>query len=175
MKTLFEINDNILEIFENIEAYCTEHETDVLPDYLVEQLQISEDEMSDKLENYFFLIKELKGQVETLKAHISQMSAKRKSIENRIEQLKGFVGQSVNLFGQENKSGNKFYKHDLFKVTATPSTAVQIVDDSLIPAEFKREVVTVKIDKTGIKKALQAGENVDGAVIDSSKLNVTFR
>lgn len=175
MKTLFEINDSILEVFENIEAYCTEHDTDVVPDYLVEQLQISEDEMSEKLQNYFFLIKELKGQVDTIKAHVAQMSAKRKSIENRIEQLKGFVGQSVSLFGQENKSGNKFYKHDLFKVTATPSTAVQIVDDSLIPDQFKREVVTVKIDKTGIKKALQAGENVDGAVIDSSKLNVTFR
>ena len=51
MKTLFEINDNIIEIFENIEQYCTENQTDVLPDYLVEQLQISEDEMSDKLEN----------------------------------------------------------------------------------------------------------------------------
>jgi len=175
MKTLFEINDNIIEIFENIEAYCTEHETDILPDYLVEQLQISEDEMSDKLQNYFFLIKQLKGQVDTIKAHVAQMSAKRKNIENRIEQLKGFVGQSVNLFGQENKSGNKFYKHDLFKVTATPSTAVQIVDDSLIPDQFKREVYQVKIDKTAIKKALQAGENVEGAVIDSSKLNVTFR
>ena len=175
MKTLFEINDSILEIFENIEAYCSENETDVLPDYLVEQLQISEDEMSDKLQNYFFLIKQLKGQVDTIKQHVSQMSQKRKAIENRIETLKTYVGQSVSLFGQENKSGNKFYKHDLFKVTATPSTAVQIVDEALIPEEYKREVYQVKIDKTAIKKALQSGENIDGAVIDSSKLNVTFR
>ena len=174
-KSLFEINESILEIFDTIEAYCTENETDVIPDDLVAQLQISESEMSDKLEKYFFAIKEMKGQIDTIKAHVATMNAKRKAIENRIETLKGFVGHSVNMFGTENKTGNKFFKGDLFKVTATRSTAVQILDEALIPDQYKREVVTVRVDKTAIKKVLQAGDSVDGAAIDSSKLNVTFR
>ena len=72
-------------------------------------------------------------------------------------------------------TGNKFFKGDLFKVTASKSTAVQILDEALIPDEYKREVVTVRVDKTAIKKVLQSGDSVDGAVIDSSKLNVTFK
>ena len=65
-KSLFEINESILEIFDTIEAYCTEHETDVIPEDLVAQLQISESEMSDKLEKYFFAIKEMKRSSSTL-------------------------------------------------------------------------------------------------------------
>ena len=175
MKSLFSINEDILTTFDLIEQFCQENNTDEIPEHLAEQLSISESEMSEKIENYWFVLKELNGQVDTIKEHVKQMNAKRKAIENRIESLKSYVGHSVQMFGQENKSGNKFFKSDLFKVTASRSNRLVITDSESVPDEFKRQVYSEKIDNAGIKKAIQNGQNVDGAMIDDSKINVTFR
>jgi Mg2+ and Co2+ transporter CorA len=175
MKSLFSINEDILTTFDLIEQFCQENNTDEVPEHLAEQLSISEDQMSEKIENYFFVIKELKGQVETIKEHVKQMTQKKKAIENRIDSLKTYVGHSVQMFGETNKSGNKFFKSDLFKVTASRSSRLVITDSESVPEEFKRQVYSEKIDNAGIKKAIQNGQNVDGAMIDDSKINVTFR
>lgn len=175
MKSLFSINEDILTTFDLIEQYCIENDTDEVPAHLSEQLQITEAEMSEKIENYWFVLKELTGQVDTIKEHVKQMTQKKKSIEKRIDSLKSYVGHSVQMFGEENKSGNKFFKSDLFKVTASKSSRLLIHSPELVPEKFKKEVLTVKIDNAGIKKAIQAGEIIEGAIIDSSKLNVNFR
>ena len=175
MKSLFSINTDIIELFEQIDAHCQENNTDEIPEHLADQLSISESDMSEKIENYWFVLKELNGQVDTIKEHVKQMNAKRKAIENRIDSLKSYVGNSVHMFGQENKTGNKFFKSDLFKVTASRSNRLVITDAESVPDEFKRQVYVEKIDNAGIKKAIQNGQNVDGAIIDDSKINVTFR
>ncbi len=175
MKSLFSINEDILTTFDLIEQFCTENNTDEIPEHLADQLSISESDMSEKIENYFFVIKELKGQVDTIKEHVKQMNTKRKAIENRIDSLKSYVGHSVQMFGTENKTGNKFFKSDLFKVTASRSSRLVITDSESVPDEFKKEVLSVKIDNAGIKKSILNGQNVDGAMIDDSKINVTFR
>lgn len=175
MKSLFSINTDIIELFEQIDAHCQENDTDEIPQHLSEQLSISESDMSEKIANYWFVLKELSGQVSTIKEHVKEMTQKRKSIENKIESLKSYVGHSVQMFGQENKTGNKFFKSDLFKVTASKSSRLVITDADAVPEEFKKEVVSVRIDNAGIKKCILSGQNVDGAIIDDSKINVTFR
>jgi hypothetical protein len=44
-------------------------------------------------------------------------------------------------------------------------SAVDVFDESAVPAEFKEEVVTVRLDKAGIKRALEAGQTVPGAAL----------
>ena len=175
MKSLFSINEDIIALFEQIDIHCQENDTDEIPEHLAEQLQINESDMSDKIEKYWFVLKELNGQVETIKEHVKEMTQKRKAIENRIDSLKSYVGHSVQMFGTENKTGNKFFKSDLFKVTASRSSRLVITDADSVPEDFKRELYTVKIDNSAIKKAIQNGESIDGAMIDDSKINVTFR
>lgn len=46
---------------------------------------------------------------------------------------------------------------------------VKINDEELIPDKFKKEKVTISIDKTAIKKAIQDGEEVMGAELTVSK------
>ena len=175
MKSLFEINTDLLDTLGQIDFHCQTFNTDEIPPQLLEALEIGEEEMSSKLESYFYVIEEMNGQVETLKNHISKMSAKRKAIESRIARLKENVGQAVQMFGKENKSGNKFVAHDLFKVTASKSARLTITNPELIPDSFKSEVVTTKIDNKGVKSAILDGETIDGAFIDDSKINVVFR
>ena len=61
---------------------------------------------------------------------------------------------------------------DRFVVTTTTETArisfrksiqVQIDDEAALPADYVTTTVTTKPDKTAIKKAIQAGEDVTGA------------
>jgi hypothetical protein len=52
MKSLFSINEDILTTFDLIEQFCQENNTDEVPEHLAEQLSISEDQMSEKIENY---------------------------------------------------------------------------------------------------------------------------
>ena len=85
MKSLFSINTDIIELFEQIDAHCQENGTDEIPEHLADQLEISESDMSEKIENYWFVLKELNGQVSTIKEHVKEMTQKRKAIENRIE------------------------------------------------------------------------------------------
>lgn len=174
-KTLFDIQNEYVRALEELEAFCYENQTDEVPEEIHERLNINQDELNDKLESYWYVLKELNGNLETIKNHIKEMNSKKKVIENNIDRLKNYVGTALELYGEENKSGNKFYKHDLFKVTASRSNRVAISDIELLPAEYKNEVITVKADAKAIKTALNSGEVLEGAFIDDSVINVTFR
>ena len=50
-------------------------------------------------------------------------------------------------------------------VSFRKSKAIQIDDEAAVPAAFKSEVVSVKIDKTLIKQAIQLGQEVPGAAL----------
>lgn len=46
------------------------------------------------------------------------------------------------------------------------SEAVVFTDEEAIPAEYKKEKLTISVDKTEIKKALKSGTEVPGAMIE---------
>lgn len=47
------------------------------------------------------------------------------------------------------------------------SEAVVFTDEEAIPAEYKKEKITISVDKTEIKKALKAWTEVPGAIIET--------
>lgn len=88
------------------------------------------------------------------------------------------VGQAVKalvLLGEKKITIEETEK-DRFTVTTTTETArtkigfrkstqVQIDDEGALPPDFVTTTVTTKPDKTAIKKAIQAGQAVAGAVL----------
>lgn len=175
MKSIFDISNDYLQTISDLENFLIDNDTDEVPAHLDELLSINKDEMNDKLRNYYFYIEQLKGEAETLKTHAAKISSKKRAIENNISRLKNYVASGLQLYGETNKSGNVFYKHELFKVTATRSSKLKITDETIIPAEYKKEVTTVKIDNAQIKKDIKNGAIIDGAFIDDTQLNVNFR
>jgi len=175
MKSIFDISNDYLQTISELENFLIENDTDEVPAHLDELLSINKDEMNDKLRNYYFYIEQLKGEAETLKNHAVRIKNKKRAIENNIVRLKNYVASGLQLYGEKNKGGNMFYKHELFKVTATPSSRLKITNEELIPAEYKREVYTVKIDNAQIKKDIKNGKDIDGAFIDDTQINVSFR
>lgn len=175
-KTIFEISNDYLQTMMELDNFCMDNETDEVPTHIDEKLTINKEEMSEKMENYFFYIEQLNGEVATLKNHIKKMADKRKAIENKINRLKDYVGNGLEMYGDQNKSGNHFFKHDLFKVTVSRSNRLKIFDEGLLPDEYKSEVMTVKIDNTQLKSDILDGTyDGAGAKIDDSILNVNFR
>lgn len=47
------------------------------------------------------------------------------------------------------------------------SEAVILTDEEAIPSEYKKEKLTISVDKTEIKKAIKAGTEVPGAIIET--------
>lgn len=176
-KSLFEINAEYLNAIIELENYCEENQTDEVPEGIHDRLSINKDELNDKLEAYFHVVVELEGKLETMSNYIKSMNKKKKSIENNIERLKNYVGIAVESFGETSKSGSKFYTHDLFKVTASRSNRLKVVNEDLLPSEYKEEetIVKVTVKTNDLKKALNKGEEIEGAFIDDTIINVSFR
>lgn len=174
-KSIFEISEDYLKTINELEAYMVDNDTDEVPAHLDEALALNKDELDSKLKNYYFYIKEIEGKIQTIKDHVAQMNAKKKSYDKQIARLKSYVHTGLSLYGETNKSGNSTYKTDLFKVTASNTKRLKIVDESLIPPVYKREVYTIKIDNTQLKKDIQNGAEIEGAIIDESNISVNFR
>ena len=174
-KTLFDIQSEYTRALEELETYCQENQTDEVPDEINDRLVINQDEFSEKLEGYWLVLTQLKGDLETIKEHQKKIQAKKKALENNIARLNKYVGNALELYGEQNKSGNHFFKHPLFKVTATRSNKLSVVDTKLLPKKYLTEVVTIKPIAKDIKEALKSGEVIEGAFIDDSTINVTFR
>jgi len=174
-KSIFEISEHYLQTIQELENWMIENDTDEVPAHLDEALAINKDELDSKLKNYYFYIKEIEGKIQTIKDHVAQMNAKKKAYDKQIARLKSYVHTGLSLYGETNKSGNSTYKTDLFKVTASNTKRLKIVDESLIPEVYKREVYTIKIDNTQLKKDIQNGAEIEGAIIDESNISVNFR
>lgn len=97
-----------------------------------------------------------------LEEHIRQMTGKLKAAKARNQSLKDYLER--NMLAAEIKE----IKADdgTFKASFRKSKAVDVFDESQIPAEFMRERVTVVPDKTAIRKAIESGQEVAGAKIE---------
>ena len=102
-----------------------------------------------------------------LEEHIKQMTEKLKAIKERNQSLKDYIGRNMKA------AGIKEIKADdgTFKASFRKSKAVDVFDEKQIPAEFMRERITVVLDKTAIKKAIESGQEVAGAKIEE-RLNL---
>jgi len=168
-KSFFEINNELDQIFAVIEDYCIENETDEIPDLLIENLILVQDQMTDKIQDYKSYINYLNGNIEGIDRQIKDLQNAKNRFKNRIERLKTLVIESVNRFGDENKSGNKSIKILTGNVTVTKSKSVEVIDIDQIDNDFKTKITEIKIDKKRILKLLKEGVEVEGCQLKISE------
>jgi hypothetical protein len=112
----------------------------------------------EKIESYCQVIKELKGDLEKFKTESDRLTARMKTAKNSIDRM------NDSLLSFLRASGQSKVKAGTFTVSIGTSKATNILDESLIPTEFKTPQPD-KIDKTAIKKAIESGSAVAGAEI----------
>lgn len=168
-KSFFQINMELDTIFQDLENYCIQNDTDEIPEELIQSLTIAQEQQSEKLADYKSYINYLNGNISGIDEQIKDLQNAKKRFKTRIDRLKSVALETVNRFGEDNKSGNKFIETLTGKITVTKSKSVEIIDEQLIHNDFKTEVVSIKINKKEILKFLKDGIIVQGCQLKETE------
>ena len=120
-------------------------------------LIIKESELSEKSIKYGYVIKAMEYDVSAIDEEIKRLGAIKRVRNNAIERLKNVLSETMQNFDVPEIAT------PTLKINFRKSQTVEILDEDLIPKEFKTVKVTTSISKAEIKKAIKNGELVAGA------------
>ena len=126
MSNIFEIQQNLLSIFNTIEDNDGE-----ISDELMKELAIKQDEFKLKIKNYSDLIKNLTADVKLIKEEKDRLTSLQKSKEGIILRLKKIMIEAIENFGDTSKSGSKYVDYGTGKISVRTSKVVNIDEDSI--------------------------------------------
>jgi hypothetical protein len=84
----------------------------------------------------------------------------KKAKENAIDRMKESVLNAMNIYGIEKVST------PTLSISIRKSESINIVNEDQVSDAFKKEKVTISIDKVAIKNAIKAGQYVAGATLE---------
>ena len=167
---LYEINDGIATLREfNVDPETGEI-LDLPEEDINELIGVLELDREEKIENIACLIKELKKEAEALdttkKEIAARYDAEVKARQRRIESLKNYL--EVNM-GSDEKI--KTMRASIFWKKNPASVQV---DFNYLPTSYYK-IRDPEADKTAIKKALDAGEEIPGAWLQEGETHIQIR
>ena len=161
MANIFKISDEFLSLLNRIEE---ENEGELTAETSAE-LEIQEENLLTKAENYVSIIKLKEGIVNTVDKEIKRLQAIKKKELKVIEWLSNNLEFAVKTFGEIEAGTNK--------LKLRKSSSVFVDDVNALPAEFKTVKITEAANKAEIKKALKAGQQIEGcAIIEKQSLKI---
>ena len=90
----------------------------------------------------------------TIDDEIKRLQALKKSYKSNKERLKQYLAYNLEQLWKDK------LETELFKFSFRKSEAVEILDEDKIPADYKKQEIVYKIDKTAIKKDLKDWKEV---------------
>ena len=149
-----EVNEETGEIIDN---------TDLLSQ-LFNDLEM---DLSEKLVNTAYLIKELETSEKALKDEAKRLNEKAKVLENRQARIKELIKTTIESSGQTKIKKDKFN----FSVTTRKSLNYDNVNMFGLDREFIR--VKEELDKNKIKDYVKAGGSIEGVFeVETSSLTI---
>ena len=109
-------------------------------------------EREKKVENICLWIKNLKAEIEALKAEKDAFAKRQKTAENKMESLKRYI--TGYLDGASFESAK-------VKVSFRKSESIEIEEGTIIPDEYLR-FKEPEVNKTDLKNALKSGIHIQG-------------
>ena len=165
--SLYNIEQDILELFALIEendGEMTEEQANLL--------DITKDNLKQKLDNYYKAIKSFQGDVLSAKEEIKRLQSNFKTKENRVDRLKKAILTAVELFGDSGKT-NKFIETSTvrFFTKTTPSVSVDDARISLLIREFESYIL--QLVNSGV---LYVNQDVDlQLILDIINTNIKYK
>lgn len=154
MATLYEIDEEILN--------CVDMETGEIIDVeRLGQLQLARE---DKVEGIALWIKNLLSDVDAIKSEEEKLAQRRKANENKAKNLKEYLSKFLN--------GQKF-KTPKVSISYRKSESVEVSDISKLDDDYLK-FAEPTVDKTKVKKALEAGVMLQGVEL-LEKQNIQIR
>lgn len=156
--TLYQLTDNYREALDAL----TDPEAELPIEAVNDTLEALEGELEVKAVNVAKFMRNMETTAKAIKEAEAEMAKRRKTLESRVNWLKGYLKGSMEAC-DISKIECPYFKLSIQK----NPPAVNILDEAAIPAEFKEKVISWKIHKTAIKDALKAGDSVPGAELVS--------
>jgi hypothetical protein len=127
-----------------------------------------EDDIEQKLLGIARVVKNLSAEEKALKDEIDRLAAKRNAITNSLDRLKAYAQTGMVALGLDKVSDSVF----TVAMQANPPS-VEVFDEDLIPGDYWVPVEP-RLDKTRVKEAIKAGQDVPGAQLVQTK-GIRFR
>jgi uncharacterized coiled-coil DUF342 family protein len=150
--TIFEIGNEYQNIISLIEQNNGE-----ITDDLHEAYINSRDELNNKAKAYIYVIRNKENLISNIDAEIDRLKEMKKRTENEIDRIKNYLSMAVDTFGN--------FETGLHKISNRISKIVEVTDCNQLPKEYLKEKIEISADKTAIKKAIESGENISGALL----------
>lgn len=162
--SLYNIKCDFIELFEKAEnEELTQEEIEKQGNDLALALQ-------NKSVSVIGYIRNTELMSDAIKTEIERLTAMKKAIDNKTDKFKEYVKVIMQELGLE-----KISTELGTLVVAKNPASVEINDETLIADEYKKEKVTVTIDKTAIKNAIKAGKDVQGARLIEDKTSLRIK
>lgn len=158
MASLYEIDNSIQAFIDSM--YEAVDENGEIKDIDFDAFEALKAEQLTKRENIILAIKNLNSDVDEFKAEETRLAERRKRKEKKIDWLKGYLIQSMQA------SGDIDFETARCKAKIKDNEVTVIDNDSLVPDDFCNIKTERKPDKTAIKKAIKAGQQIAGAHLD---------
>lgn len=152
----------LTEMYQNIWDLVADEEVDL--DTLETALSQVEDNLEVKAESMAKLVKGIDGDVTALKEEENRLAKRRKALENKQTNIKQYLQNQFNVMGIDK------VKTPLFTVALQNNPpSVNILDEDLIPEQYKKTVTTTSIVKKDLLNALKEGQVIEGAEIKQGR------
>ena len=158
MRPLYEIDAAILA--------AVDQETGEILD--VEKLDALQMEREAKLEGVALWVKDLKAEAEAMKAEADKLTARKKSLENKIDGLKQWLLYALN--GEKLKTArcNVYQTHSQKVVIDDEKALIDMFMTSPFGEKFLR-VKDPEIDKTALKDSMKQGYEYEFAHLEETE------
>lgn len=151
-----------MKLYELSEIYNNIIDLDLPDKELTTALQNIDEQIEEKADNIAKVLRELEGQIETIKAEETRLREKRKAIENKKENLKKYLKDQMEILDK------KKIKTDLFSFNISKNRAsLKIIDEAKIPEYYF--TVTRTPRKQDILKAYQEGKLTEGIELEQTE------
>lgn len=163
--SLYNITDKFIEIMDKVQdREITEEEYNELGQELALALQ-------NKSIGIIGYIQNKEALIDAVDIQIKRLQELKKVESNSLDRFEQYVKENME------KLGIQKLETEIGKMSITKNPlSIEIQNEDEIPAEFKQEVVTTKIDKTAIKNYFkETGEIVAGARIITDKTSLRIK
>ena len=165
MQTLYEISNELREVYSKLENGEGIDENGELNQELVNALEVSQANLQAKGVDIGYVIKSFDDEIELYDKEIKRLTERKQQLKNAQERVKNNLKNAMQEFGIVEIKGQTL------KINFRKSESVEIDNIDALDDKFKR--VKVEADKTAIKQAIKNGEEVKGArLVENRNLQI---
>lgn len=162
--SLYNITNSFITLFEKAE------QGELTKEEIEEQGKDLAISLKNKSTSIIGYIRNLDLTSEAIKNEIDRLTTMKKAIDNKNAKFKEYVKQNM----EELELQKIDTELGTLSIAKNPAS-VEIYDESMIADEYKKEKVTVTIDKTAIKNAIKEGKEVEGARLVEDKTSLRIK